>query len=349
MTLFSNPEFHDHEQVSFFHDAASGLKAIIAIHSTAMGAVSGGGIRMRNYATEDEALVDVLRLSRGMTYKSALAGLPLGGAKSVIIGDPAVDKTPELWAAMARAIESLGGRYIAGEDVGTNTADMDAMGKLTPHVASSIGPNTAPYTALGVYLAMRVAVNNQLGKDDLSRVRVALQGYGKVASLLAELLVRDGAQVYGADVNEVALNAGVEKLGITAVPVADIASLDVDVFAPCALGGILNEHSIPRIRACVVCGAANNQLASPADDLRIHEAGILYMPDYLVNAGGVIAAVASTMRGINDHEGLVAEVERISDSAEAVITLSREQGIPMQLAADRLAESMLAESRARAA
>jgi len=347
VNYFDHPEFHGHEHVSFFCDAASGLKAIIAIHDTSMCEVSGGGIRMKAYADDEQALCDVLRLSRGMTYKSALAGLPLGGAKSVIIGDPRTDKSPQLWAAMGRAINALGGRYIAGEDVGTTSADMDSIARVTPYVESSKGPNTAPFTALGVFLAMQVAVRERLGRASLDGVSVALQGVGKVASRLAALLVNAGARVYAADVNRPALDAVIDELGITPIPVDEIMELEVDVFSPCALGAILNNETIPALRAAIVCGAANNQLATAADDALLREHGILYMPDYLVNAGGVIAAACDKFEGVSDEKALADRVGRIATVAEDVIRTAKERECGMQAAADTLADRILGDARAR--
>ncbi len=340
MSLFKNIEFDGHEQVSFFHEKSSGLKAIIAIHNSSMGSICGGGIRMRQYNNEDEALTDVLRLSRGMTYKSAMAGLPLGGAKSVIIGDPSNDKTPAMLEAMGHAIESFAGRYVAGEDVGTNSADMDAIGRVTKYVSTSEGPNTAPYTARGVYLSMLAAVKAVYGKSSLFGMTVALQGAGEVAQTLARILVDEGAKIQVADINETALEALRDLPGVTVVGVDEIMTVDADIFSPCALGGILNEQTISRLKANIVCGAANNQLATEADDLRLYESNILYMPDYVVNAGGVIAAAAK-LQGITEHEQLEEKVSRIYESAEAVIKLSRGELIPMQEAADKIAKDII--------
>lgn len=345
MNLYDHPEFRDHEQVTFFHDKRSGLKAINAIHSTVMGSVSGGGIRMYDYATDEEALRDVLRLSRGMTYKSALAGIPLGGAKTVIIGNPATDKTPELWKAMANAINGLGGRYVAGEDVGTNSSDLDQIGQHTKWAVTSASPNTAPYTALGVYFAIRTAVRIKLGRDTLEGVSVALQGLGKVAYNLASLLLKDGAVVYGADINTQALDDAV-SLGVKPVGVDEIAYLDVDVFSPCAMGAILDQNSIPRLRAKVVCGSANNQLATEDDDTRIQSHGILFIPDFLASAGGVIAGACTKMEGITDSEELSKRVKRIAHTTEQTILLAKEGNIGTTLAANSLAEQIIAKNKA---
>jgi len=345
MSVFNHPEFRGHESVLFVSDAESGLKAIIAIHNTAMGPVAGGGIRMRNYENEDQAIADVLRLSRGMTYKSALAGIALGGAKSVIIGDPATDKSPALWAAMARAINDLGGRYYAGEDVGTTTDDMNELAKTTNYVAAGDGPDTAPYTAEGVYHAMRVAIRRKLGRDNFEGVAIALQGVGKVAHRLGVMLANEGAKIFAADIDRDALARASADFDAKPVNVDEIVELDADVFAPCALGAALNERTIPKLNAKIVCGAANNQLATDADDERLRARGVLYMPDYLVNAGGVIVGAAAAFDGVADAAELSARVARISKTADRVVEMAARENIGTAHAADRLAENIIAEKK----
>lgn len=344
MNYFNHPEFDNHKFVSFACDKPSGLKAIIAIHDTTLGGIAGGGIRMQPYANEELALRDVLRLSRGMTYKSALAGLPLGGGKTVVIGNPAVDKTPALLTALAKVIDTLGGYYLSGEDVGTNRDDMEIMSRTTKFVAS--GPvDGNVFTALGVYSAMQVALKAKLGKSHFSGVSVALQGMGKVAYELAFLLKKAGAEVYAADVNLQALSRAVEELAVKPVPVEEITCLDVDVFSPCALGAILNETSIPKLRASIVCGAANNQLATDADDQLIRRYNILYLPDFVVNAGGVISGFSMEQEGITDCEIIRQRVTHIADTSEKVINLSRKENIGTQKAACCLAEGILSNAR----
>ena len=344
MNYFDHPEFCDHEFVSFVYDNSSGLKAIIAIHDTTLGGLAGGGIRMQNYASDEMALGDAFRLSRTMTYKAALAGLALGGAKTIVIGNPETDKTPELLTALAKAINTLGGYYRAGEDVGTNSDDMQIINRTTTFVAS--GPvDGNVFTALGVYLAMRVAVKMKLGRENLCGVSVALQGMGKVAYELACLLKKDGAEIYAADINSRALEKAVENLGVKPIAVDEIAYQDVDIFSPCALGAILNEMSIPKLQAGIVCGAANNQLATEVDDKLMRSRNILYLPDFVVNAGGVISGFSMEQEGITDHDTIARRVSRIAITAKKVIDLSEKENIGTQEAAYKLAEGILNHAR----
>ena len=265
MAVFSNPAFDQHEQVAFGFDRESGLRAIIAVHNSKLGAAVGG-CRMFPYVSDDEALYDVLRLSRGMTYKSALAGLPFGGGKSVIIGDPRSDKTPELLYAMGDFIESLGGSYVAAEDSGTGVADIRAMSKRTAHVSglqdgAEHGGDPSPSTAYGVYLGIRTAVQHRLGADSMKGLRVAIQGLGNVGFHLAGFLIADGASVVGADVNADNLQRAIDVHGIDVVDPARILTEQADVLAPCAMGAVLTQESIDALRVGIVAGAANNQLA----------------------------------------------------------------------------------------
>ena len=291
MSIFDAPAYDGHELVTFGKDAATGLRAIIAVHSTTLGPAVGG-CRMYPYASEEQALDDVLRLSRGMTYKSALAGLPFGGGKSVIIGDPRQDKSIELMQAMGDFIDSQGGRYVAAEDSGTGVEDIRMMAERTPYVSgmddNEFGGDPSPSTARGVFLAIRTAVKHRLGEDNLQGLRVSIQGLGHVGYYLAGLLVEAGAHVLGADVNADNLRRAVSDHSIEAVATEDILGAEVDVFAPCAMGAILNEKSIPGLRAGIVAGAANNQLASAVDGASLQDRGILYCPDFLINAGGII-------------------------------------------------------------
>ncbi len=340
MSVFNHEEFFQHEQVSFISDKATGLKAIIAIHDTTLGAAAGG-IRMRPYENSEQALGDVLRLSRGMTYKSALAGLPLGGGKTVVIGDPNKDKTPEMLEALGQAIENMGGRYSAGEDVGMGDDDMEVIARKTQYVARGAAADTAPDTAKGVYFAMLTAVKNKLQRQSMEGVTVALQGMGKVAYNLASLLRDSGAKVYGADIDSDALAKAVDELGVEPVAVDEISYLDVDVFAPCALGAVLNKDSIPNLKTSIVCGAANNQLATEADDMLLRKHGILFMPDYVINSGGIISG-ACRFAGLDDsiREAMVAE---IANTSQKIIDLSNESDIGSQAAANALAEKVIAE------
>ena len=291
MSIFDAPAYDGHELVTFGKDVATGLRAIIAVHSTVLGPAVGG-CRMYPYASEDEALNDVLRLSRGMTYKSALAGLPFGGGKSVIIGDPRKDKTAKLMHAMGDFVNSQGGRYVAAEDSGTGVADIRLMAERTPHVSgmddNEFGGDPSPSTAWGVFLAIRTAVKHRLGEDSLQGVRVAVQGLGHVGYYLAGYLHTAGAKVLGTDVNTENLRRAVKDHAVEAVVPDAILGAEVDVFAPCAMGAVLNANTIPGLRAGIVAGAANNQLATAADGESLQERGILYCPDFLINAGGII-------------------------------------------------------------
>ncbi len=288
--MFDHPEFDGHQQVTFVSDVTSGLQAIVAIHHP-RGSSAGGGVRFRPYESIDAALTDVLRLSRAMTYKMVLAGLPMGGAKSVIIGDPDVDKTPALLKTFGRYIASLDGRYTAGPDVGTNADDMEILAEETDHVAgrSSGAGSTAPPTAVGVFNGIRGTVAAAFGGETLEGRRVAVQGAGGVGSHLVGHLVEAGAEVVVADMDRAAAEAVAERHGATVVDADDILSVDVDILSPNAVGGILNADTIPTIRATAICGGANNQLARTADGVTLAERGILWAPDYVVSAGGAIA------------------------------------------------------------
>ena len=295
--MFDHPDFDQHECVHVVQDGESGLQAIIAVHNTTRGP-SLGGCRMFPYASGADALRDALRLSRGMTYKSAMANIGLGGGKSVIIGNPRLHKTDALIAAMGRAVDRLGGLYIAAEDSGTSVADLRKMGEHTEHVGGVIerlGPGGRPHsgdpspaTALGVFYGLKAAVAYQLKTDDLSGVRVAIQGLGNVGYRLAEHLHHAGAKLWVADIHAPNVQRAVQELGATEVSVDDIDAQDVDVFAPCALGSAINDVSLARLKARIVAGAANNQLHTRAHDQALRDAGVLYAPDYVINAGGII-------------------------------------------------------------
>ncbi|MEQ8264069.1 Glu/Leu/Phe/Val dehydrogenase dimerization domain-containing protein [Pseudohaliea sp.] len=352
MNVFSAPAFDDHEQVCFARDPDSGLKAIIAIHDTTLGPAVGG-CRMFPYASEDAALEDVLRLSRGMTFKSALAGLPLGGGKSVIIGDPRRDKSRELFLAMGRFVDSLGGRYVAAEDSGIAVADVRTMGESTAHVSgigeTEHGGDPSPSTALGVFLALRAAVRHRLGAEDLAGLRVAVQGLGHVGFHLARRLVDAGARVFGADVNDDNVARAVRELGVTEVPAEEILALEVDVVSPCALGAVLNSESIPNLRAGIVAGAANNQLASHDDGARLMDRGILYCPDFLINAGGIIDVYHQRLG--SDAATTRAHVARIEATLGEVLTRAdachrQTQDIAEDLARELLGRGVHARARA---
>jgi len=341
MSVFEAPEFDNHERVLFVNDPASGLRAILAIHSTHLGPALGG-CRMWPYATEAEALRDVLRLSRGMTYKSAVLDCGLGGGKSVIIGDPHTQKTPELLHAMGRAIASLNDKYIVGEDIGTNPLDMREIATETHCVACRLVEDggygdPASLTALGVFSAMRAGLEHALGTSDFKGVRVAIQGIGNVGLHLCRMLDEAGAELTVSDTHQPNLQAAVEEFGARSVAPDAIYHADVDVFAPCALGAILNDDTIPRLRAKVIAGAANNQLDMDSHGQMLADRGIAYLPDYVANGGGLVCCAAEWYG--NDIKDVPAEVERIYDTCKSVLDLAESSNITTNVAADRLAES----------
>jgi len=346
MSVFSHPEFDSHEQVAYRFDRGSGLKAIIAVHNTRLGK-GLGGCRMWPYASDEEALTDVLRLSRGMTYKAALAGLPQGGGKSVIIGDPRHDKTPALIQAMGRFVDSLGGNYIVAEDSGTSVADMRLMAGETAHVggladdrsvAAGRTGDPSPATALGVFIGIQAAVRAKLGRDDLKGLKVAIQGVGNVGGRLARHLSEAGAKLWVTDLHLPAVERCVKEFGAQGVPMDVVHGLDVDVFAPCAMGAVLNDRSIPELKAGIVAGAANNQLARPKHDHALLERGILYAPDYVINAGGIIDIF---YEGPNYDEATVnAHLQRIGHTLGQIFEHSGKQKRPTGEIADRMAEAI---------
>lgn len=342
MSIFSAPSYDEHELVTFGKDERTGLRAIIAVHSTALGPAVGG-CRMFPYASEDQALDDVLRLSRGMTYKSALAGLPFGGGKSVIIGDPRVDKTPALLRAMGDFVHSQGGRYVAAEDSGTGVDDIRLMAERTAYVSgledNEFGGDPSPSTALGVFLGIRAAVKHRLGQHSTQGVRVALQGLGHVGFYLAKYLAEDGAEVIATDVNGDNLSRAVTELGVTAVAPDDIISQPVDVFAPCAMGAVLNQNSIKNLRAGIVAGAANNQLATRQDGDSLQERGILYCPDFLINAGGIIDVHHQRLGSVEAEKQT--HIRRIESTLAQVLVRADESHNQTNVIAEALAEDIL--------
>lgn len=291
--VFGHLSFDDHEQIVFCRDKESGLKAIIGIHNTTLGPALGG-TRMWKYDNEWDALNDVLRLSRGMTYKSAISGLDLGGGKAVIIGDSKADKSPELIKAFAKYVDSLSGRYITAEDVGTTTADMDLIHTITPHVtgiSQSIGGsgNPSPVTAYGTFMGLKAAANFQFGSDDLKGKKIYVQGIGNVGETLVKHLVEHGADVVITDISRERLEEVSKKYGAKIYEGNDLYSEEMDIYAPCALGATLNSENIAKLKAKVVAGAANNQLENEVIHGKLlQDKGIVYAPDFVVNAGGII-------------------------------------------------------------
>jgi leucine dehydrogenase len=351
MGLYEMPEFDHHEEVVFHSDAATGLRAIVAIHSTVLGPAAGG-CRMWTYPSSSEAVADVLRLSRGMSYKSALAGLAFGGGKAVIMADPQRPKTPELFEVYGRFINSLGGRYITAEDVGTTTADMESVARRTRYVsgltrhAGDVGGDPGPKTALGVYLGLKAAVKFRLGRADLQDLKVAVQGVGGVGYHLCRHLAADGARLYVADVRAAAVERVAGEYGALPVAAPDILQQDVDVFAPCALGGILNAQSIARLRAKIVAGAANNQLSVDRDGLALHAAGVLYAPDYVINAAGIIS-VFHEYYGVSSEAQVHAAIGAIPARLTEIFERSRRENRPTNEVADNLARARIAAGQTR--
>jgi leucine dehydrogenase len=308
--MFDHPEFDAHERVVFATDATSGLRAIVALHSTALGPAFGG-CRMWPYTDEAKALTDVLRLSRGMTFKAAICELPYGGGKSVIIGDPKRDKTPELLRAMGRLVESFGGRYIIADDVGTTLADLAVMRTVTRHTAAATPSAQAPLavTAYGVLMAQTAAVTRHLRQDDFRGLRVAVQGLGNVGLPLCRYLRERGAALVVTDLDDERCARAERAHGAKVVSAEEIYDQEAELFAPCALGAILNDDTIPRLKARIVCGGANNQLAEARHATMLADRGIVYVPDYLANAGGVIDFY---QEHIDDQpEAILRSVERI--------------------------------------
>jgi leucine dehydrogenase len=354
MNSFTHPEFSDHERVVFVNDKPSGLRAIIAVHDTTKGSAIGG-CRMWPYDSADAALTDVLRLSRGMTYKNALAGINSGGGKSVIIGNPKTDKTPRLFQAMGEAIGSLGGRYIAAEDSGTTPADMAVIAESTQFVAGldsdTNSGDPSPSTALGVFLSIREAVRFRFNESALTGLRVNIQGLGKVGYELARLLIDEGVVVTASDINDDNCIRANQTLGVKIASNTELMSEPCEVFAPCALGGVINQWSIPTLNTAIVAGAANNQLLTSDDHQAADRAGILYCPDYLINAGGVIdvyhrrqgASQAVIDRGIANIPGrlrsVLEEAKSRSMSSELIAQERAEQLISAALPAPEVTEA----------
>lgn len=346
MGVFDHAEFDDHESVHFFNDEATGLRAIIALHSTARGPAAGG-CRRWSYANEADALTDALRLSRGMTYKNAIAELPLGGGKAVILADDNAPKSAELFAAFGRAVASLGGNYVTAEDVGCSVADMRYVQSETkfvsglPQQGDSAGGDPSPLTALGVFLGIQSAVRHKLGKEELSGLTVAVQGVGHVGAHLCKLLHEAGAQLIVADVNRKNLESIRSEFSVEVVTPAEILFSTADVIAPCALGNILTNATIPRIKAPVIAGAANNQLSTVEDGQRLAQRGILYAPDYVINAGGIIS-VSHEYYGNSSIDAVRREIAKIPERLDAIFSKAGDTGRPTNELADEMARQLIA-------
>jgi len=343
MNPSQHPAFDHHEGVHWFEDAASGLRAIIAIHSTHLGPAAGG-CRVWRYADDDDALGDALRLSQGMSYKNAMAGLAAGGGKSVILAPQGAFDRRALFEAFGRAVASLEGRYITAEDVGASVADMEVAATRTRYVVGlppkgdNAGGDPSPWTALGVFEAMKQVVENRLGQP-MSGTRVAVQGLGAVGMPLAVLLHEAGARLVVADISAHKTAQAEAMFGASVVSVDDIHKVAADVFAPCALGGVIDRKTIGELNCRVICGSANNQLATPVEGGRLHDRGVIYCPDYVVNAGGIISVMAEYH---GDAESLVkARVMAIPGRTDEILSLSEKRNLAANKVADAMARDLI--------
>ena len=349
MDFIDYMQAHGHQQLAVWTDPDAGVKSFIAIHDTTLGPALGG-TRIWPHPSDEAAIMDVLRLSRAMTYKSAAAGLPLGGGKGLIVADPRKDKTEAMLRSYGRFVDSLGGRYVTTEDVGATSRDMEWIAKETSYVVGlprSAGGsgNPAVVTGFGVYQAMRACAEDAWGTDSLEGRTVAMQGFGNVASSLAGHLSGAGARLVVTDIDPGARERAAAIEGVRVVDSDAIYDVECDIFAPCALGGVLNEQSIPKLRCAIVCGAANNQMATDQDDNRLDDRGILYAPDFIANAAGVIN-VYYEYAGDYQEEVAMEKAGQIYATTKQVIATSRERGITTAEAADAVAEARLAAASA---
>lgn len=347
MKLFKDMMEQDHEQLVFCHDKVSGLKAIIAIHDTTLGPALGG-LRIWPYATEEEALFDVLRLSKGMTYKNAAMGLNLGGGKAVMMADPKTDKTEELFRAFGQFVDTLGGRYITAEDVGSSLDDMTTIRSVTPYVGGLPDTSGDPsiVTGYGVFRGIQAALMHKYGSSDVAGKTVAIQGAGKVGTYLMSHLLDAGAKILITDISPERVKAAVEK-GATALDPAEIFDAECDIFAPCALGGVINDESIPRLKAKIVAGSANNQLLEARHGQALAQRGILYAPDFIVNGGGVINVAQELDPAGYNRELAQAKAGKIYDILLEVFALGEEKGLQPHEAADLYAEERIEKALAQ--
>ncbi len=342
--VFGQASFDNHEQIVFCHDKDTGLKAIIGIHNTVLGPALGG-TRMWNYANEWEALNDVLRLSRGMTYKSAISGLNLGGGKAVIMGDAKTQKTPEMIRKFGEFIHSLSGKYITAEDVGTTTPDMDMIREITPYVTGISeekggSGNPSPVTAYGVYMGMKAAAKYKFGSDNLEGKKILVQGIGHVGETLVDYLTRENAIVYITDINQQRVEEIASRYGARIFNGDDLYSAEVDIYAPCALGATVNDDTIGRLKAKIIAGAANNQLAVEEVHGRIlRERGILYAPDFLINAGGIINVYAEIVK--YDKAEALKRTENIYNTALEIFDFADRNDITTYQAALQVAQKRI--------
>jgi leucine dehydrogenase len=345
--IFSYLEKYDYEQVVFCQDKASGLKAIIAIHDTTLGPALGG-CRMWNYASEEDAIMDALRLARGMTYKNAAAGLNLGGGKTVIMGNAKTDKSEALFRALGRYIQGLSGRYITAEDVNTSVSDMDLIHMETNYVtgvsqAYGSSGNPSPMTALGVFRGMQATAKVAFGSDDIAGKTVAIQGLGNVGYAVAKYVHEAGGKLVVTDINPDSVKRAKEQFDAKAVEISEIFDVESDIFAPCALGAIVNDNTIDRLRCKVIAGSANNQLAEDRHGDILHRKGILYAPDYVINSGGVIN-VADELEGYNADRAKK-KIDNIYNIMLDLYATAERENIPSYVAADRMAEARINQLR----
>jgi leucine dehydrogenase len=344
-TPWGLPDFDAHEDVHFVTDEQCGLKAIIAVHSTHLGPAAGG-CRFWHYAKDEEALTDALRLSRGMSYKNAMAGLPLGGGKAVILADEKSSKSPDMLHAFGKAVDRLGGHYVTAEDVGMSVTDMIEVARTTKFVAGlpnsggDVGGDPGPHTSLGVFLGLKAAVRRGLGKDKLEGLHIALQGAGSVATGVALHAAAEGAKLSIADVDQAKAQALAGKANGKVVSPDEILTLEADVLSPCALGAIFTEHSIAALKVPVVAGGANNQLATAEDGARLHARGILYAPDYVINAGGIIN-VCTEYLGDGDAQLVRERIEGIPVRLEQIWAESETSGRDPAAVADAMAQRLI--------
>lgn len=346
MDLFSKMEEYDYEQLILCQDKSTGLKAIIAIHDTTLGPALGG-TRICEYESDEEAIEDALRLARGMTYKNAAAGLNLGGGKAVIIGDPKKIKSEALFRAFGRFVEGLNGRYITGEDMNATQEDASYINCETDYIVGleTGSGNPSPVTAYGVFIGIQAALNEVYGSDDLTGKTVAIQGLGAVGRRLAERLHEAGAKLYVTTRDKAKIDKAVAELGATAVSLDEIYGVECDVFSPCARGAIINDKTIEQFKCKIIAGAANNQLAESIHGDMLHEKGILYVPDYIINSGGVINIIDDISGREYNRENAMKNTARIYDSCKKVFEIAKRDNIPTYKAADIMAEERIAAVR----
>jgi len=348
MAAFDDSAFDAHERVVFCHDADTGLKAIIAIHSTALGPAAGG-TRLWSYANDDEALHDVLRLAQGMSYKNAMAGLKFGGGKAVIIKTPDYDGSAALYERYGEFVDQLQGEYVTAEDVGMSVDIMEMVARKTKYVAGlsrqegQAGGDPSPKTSFGIFKGIEAAVRFKLGKESMNGLTVAVQGVGHVGYYLCKFLHEAGAKLVVADINENRVKRIADEFDGRGVALDDILSQEVDVIAPCALGGIMNATSIPKLQSTIIAGGANNQLETLEDGQRLHDAGVLYAPDYVINGGGIINVASEYYRDATDEE-VWKQVEAIGPRLTGIFEDSASSGTPTNVVADKQAEKIISDA-----